>query len=317
MADCLYTKHRPKTINDLAGQEDIVKIIRGYGQKIPNAIIAIGGSGTGKTSTLRILSRMVGVDPETNATDYQEINCGDVKSPLDTIQEIRQGMTLTGLQGHNRVYLLDELQAFSRSRFSMEAMLKTIEDGPNHTFFFLGTTDPQKILKTILNRCHKLTFKAIPDGALTDLIKRVAKAENLDLEERLIDKIVDASAGSARTALVELEKIAGLEPKDRMAAVGRAGAEKGGYDLAKELLPFQGQANWAAIASLLEDVKDEDSESIRLIVLGLARSALLKGGNNPRGILASRVIDRFELNMYGNDGRAILANACYKVVFGK
>lgn len=317
MADSIYNLYRPKTLDEMVGQEDVIKIIRGYGKKIPNAIIALGGSGMGKTTTLRILSRMVGVDPETNTTDYREINCADVTSPLETIQEIRRDSTLTGLQGHNRVYLLDELQAFSRSRFASEAMLKTIEDGPDHTFFFLASTDPHRILKTILNRCHRLTFKAIPEGALTDLIKRVAKAEKLDLEERLVDKIVDAAAGSARTALVELEKVMGLDPKDRMAAVGKAGVEKGGFDLAKELIPFNGQPNWNTVASLLEELKDEEPESVRMIVLGLARSAILKDGNKPRGALAYKVLCSFDQNMYGNDGRALLCGACYRAVFGK
>jgi DNA polymerase III delta prime subunit len=228
-------------------------------------------------------------------------------------------MNTSALQGNARVYLLDECQTFSRSKGAQEALLKILEDGPNHAYFFLATTEPKRILKTILSRCTKIPFGAIPNADLDALIRKVAAAEKIEVTDQLVDAIVEVAAGSGRTALVELEKVAGIkDPKEKLAAVSRVSVEKFGFDLAKELIPFKGTPSWGSVRAILKAIpKEEEHESIRAVILALAYTALTedRGGREDQ---AYKVIKCLKEPMYDRvSARALLGAACYQIVNSK
>lgn len=315
MADGMYQRNRPQTLDGLIGQSVAVKTLQGlFAKKLPHTLLMQGPSGTGKTTTARIVATMLGCRPD-NRFDYQEMNCGAVESPLDKVREIRGDMTGAGLGCDNRVYVLDELQTWSRAKGAQEALLKILEDTPQHVYFILATTEPKRIIPTILNRCTKITFHPVKPPDLTALVKRVCAAERLEVATDVVAALVEAANGSPRAALVGLEAVAGLPPAERLAAIGVQGVEKEAFDLVKVLVPFQGVPSWLKVSAVLSALEESDPESLRCMVLACARTRLLKGGADAP--LCYKVIQCLRENYFDrNTGRALLAAACYNVVFG-
>lgn len=313
-----YQRYRPTALADVVGQETAVKTIEGFGKKIPHALLFHGPSGTGKTTIARIVSRMLGCDPS-DRFDYREINCAAVESAIKMARDIRDEMYTAAMRGGNRVWVLDEVQSFSRAKYAQEALLKVLEDGPEHVYFMLATTDPKKILAPIRNRCTQIAVRALSVKELKQLVLRTAAAEGKKVDDSLASLVAEAANGSARAALVELEKVLGLEdPEDRARAVGAAGEEKAAFDLMKALLPFNGSPSWGEVARTLEDIKDEDPEGVRQMLLAAARTVLLKDGNAKRGPQAHKVIRCLTDPFYDRaSGRALLAAACFTIVFAQ
>lgn len=310
----LYRRYRPVVLEEVVGQPEAVKIIKGFGDKIPHALLFYGPSGTGKTTLARIVATRVGCSP-TSRFDYQEINCGMVESALDTIRRIDRGLSDAAI-GKCRVYVLDEVQSFSRAKFAQEAALKMLEDCPDHVYFALCTTDPKKIITTIRNRCTQIEVKALSNKDIDGLIRKVAKREQFDLFDRVAEKIVEVAAGSARAALVNLEKVIGIDGDERQqaAAVSAIGENPNVFELVKALLPWKGNPEWKTVADVLERIKEEDPEGVRLMVLSSARSQLIKTGNP----LAYKAIKCLDEPFYDRaSGHALLAAGCYQVVHGK
>lgn len=321
MSDGLYQRQRPTTLDGVVGQPDAVETIRGlFKGTVPNAICLHGPTGTGKSTMARIIARMLKCPPE-NRMDYQEVNCGVVESPLDTVRGIQSSMSSAPMTGDCRVWVLDEAQVLSRNKGAQEALLKILEDGPDHAYFILCTSDPSRLLPTILGRCTKIACRPIPDRDLVTILKKAARDEKITPPpgDDLIESIVKAAAGSARNALVELEKVIGVsDPEKRMQIVGEVGLQRAAFDLVRALMPYNGSPSWGDVATVLESVKDEDPEGLRQMLLASARTTLLKHGNKPLGVKALKVIDCLRDPLYDrNSGRAILAAACFTVVYGK
>ncbi len=314
MGDEYYKKHRPKSWDDVVGQPVAVKTIRGL-KRIPQTILMQGASGCGKTTAARILAAQVGC-PTDDPFNYVELNCGAVESPIAYVRDLKNDTQMAGMGGRPRVWVLDELQTWSRAKGAQEALLKILEDTPPAVYFVLCTTEPKRVIPTILNRCTKITFHPIKPADLTALVKRVAAAERLTVAADVVAAVVDAANGSARAALVELERIAGMDAADRLGAVGVAGTEAAAFDLVKTLVPFRGAASWPAVAAVLEAVADDDPEGLRQMVLACARTRLLKGGDD--AARCYKVIRCLDTPFYDrNSGKALLAAACYNVIFGK
>lgn len=310
----LYKRYRPQTLDEVIGQDAAVRTIRGF-KSIPHALLFDGPSGTGKTTLARIVARMLGTPPECR-TDYVEKNCGSVESALEMARDIQGQMTLAPLEGKCRVWVLDEFQSLSRATYAQQALLKMFEDMPDHVYFMICTTEPDKVNKAIRSRCTRIPTGPIPDRDVARLVKEVAAAEKVKIADDLVDKIVDAAGGSARNALVELEKAIGIDdPAHRLDAVGGLKAEKVAFDLAKEIVPFNGAPNWATVRKLLEELKDEEPEGIRQVILALARNGLV----NPKTPQARqehcyRVIMCMADPVYDkNAGRAVLTAWCYQI----
>jgi DNA polymerase III gamma/tau subunit len=310
----LYRKHRPTRTDGIAGQAEALKILRKL-DPVPHAMLFEGPSGCGKTTLARIMAKRVGCDPNPRNPDFCEVNCGVVDSAIDMVREIQMNMSGAAMNGGARVWILDEVQSLSRAKFAQEAMLKILEDGQDHVWFFLATTDPKKILLTIRNRCTQIKLTSIPDKDLSELVKRVAAAEGAKLSTDLIEKIVEASDGSARAALVNLEKVIKIEgDADQIKAIGRVGGEAAAFDLVKAILPWKGPPDWKAAVKVLESIKEEDPEGIRLMILASARSQLLKM-SNPAAVNA---IYALEKPLYDRtSGHALLAAACYEICHPK
>jgi DNA polymerase III gamma/tau subunit len=193
------------------------------------------------------------------------------------------------------------------SRDALEAANKMLEDTPPHVYFFWATSEPQKLPKATLTRGSPMVFSAIPDGQIEDLVESVAHAEGIKLGPGAVDAIRDSAEGSGRMALVLLENVSHLSPKEQADAVESARAEQ---TETKEICQaLMTEKPWSTVANIIKNLKS-DPENVRRAVLGYARNTLLNDGRKKR---AHQMLLSFEKNFY-DSGTAGLTLACYEVV---
>lgn len=268
--DELYKRYRPKALAQVVGQDATVKMLQGFleKKKMPHALLFSGPSGCGKTTLARILRAELGCVEE----DFIERNSADFRG-IDDIRKIRERMGLRPL-GKCRIYLIDECHKLTND--AQNAFLKMLEDTPQHIYFFLCTTDRQRLIRTILTRCTDVTVKALAATQMDRLLKRVIAKEKREVEDEVRDKIAEKAEGSARKALVLLEQVLEhTDTEDQLAAVERFEGQAEAVQLARVLI--NPRSKYLEAAKILAELT-EDAESVRRMVIGYASAILLKGG---------------------------------------
>jgi len=225
--EVLYRKWRPKSLTEILGQEEIVKLLINSitHKRLSQSYVFSGPSGTGKTSTARVFAKSVNCENyDTLKLDISNCSCASCSSindysstsliELDAASSIRQVEDLTEvmlqkinfLSGLNKfkVYILDEVHMLSRHSFN--ALLKTLEEPPDHLIIILVTTDPQKIPQTILSRCQIVEFKSIDESNISTKLVKIAQSEKITLTTKDAHIIASHANGSLRNAENLLEK---------------------------------------------------------------------------------------------------------------
>lgn len=227
----LYRRFRPRKFSELYGQEHVVRALRNavVHQREGQAYLFSGPRGTGKTTTARILAKVLNCE---NPVDGEPCCvCDSCKSvelgtsydvlELDAashngVQEIRDIIDAAALTspGRHRVFILDEVHMLTRA--AEAALLKTLEEPPEQVVFVLATTDPQKVSETIRSRVQHLQFHLLPMDELEKYVRFVAKEAELDVDDADIEMVLRQGGGSARDTLSALELVAagGGEPED-------------------------------------------------------------------------------------------------------
>ncbi len=315
MSTELYKKYRPRSLKSLLGQEGAVSIIQKYidQNRVPHTLLLTGPSGCGKTTVARILKEHL----KCGDHDFHEINCADFKG-IDMVRDIRRTVGMTPMSGESRLWLIDEAHKLTSD--AQNALLKLLEDTPEHVYFILCTTDPQKLIRTILTRATEVKLKSLSAAALQRVLQRVIDKEQMSVSEDVVNEIIEASEGSARKALVILDQVGPLEGEQaQMEAIASTSINKDvTIDLARQLVTNP-NPSWADVAALLRVLKDQDPEGIRYCILGYARSCMVgseeKGPNIKLGARAFKIIDIFGRNFYDSK-QAGLAAACWEAVNG-
>ena len=298
----LYKKHRPRALNKMIGAETTVAALENMLAKgtLPHTLLFHGPSGCGKTTLARILKDRL----DCHDMDFKEINCSDFRG-IDTIREISYLMHLSPTGGKVRIWLLDEVHQLSKD--GQNAALKILEDTPSHVYFFLYTTDHRKLMITILTRCCEMPVRLLTHDELESLVNKICKRENVQISEDIREDIVIGAQGSARTALVLLDKILNLKPEEQTEAIQQKLAEENeAIDLCRALFA---KKSWEQITAILKNLKG-DPEQVRYAVLGYARSVLL-GHKDP---MAYKIICAFENNFYDSKNAGLI-RACFEAVF--
>ena len=217
MYQALYRKYRPKTFDEIVGQEHITKTLASQisSGNISHAYLFTGSRGTGKTSTAKIFARAINCSSPVNGSPcyncnvckaLSDVNNVDVveidaasNNRVDEIRDIREKVKFLPVNGKYKVYIIDEVHMLTESAFN--ALLKTLEEPPSHIVFILATTEVHKLPATILSRCMRFDFHLISDEVLINQLKQIFAKENVKCEEDAYKLIAKAAEGSDRDML--------------------------------------------------------------------------------------------------------------------
>lgn len=300
----LYKEHRPVSLKGLVGQDEAKQVLIDLGRRneIPHAMLFSGPSGCGKTTIARILRRKL----KCSDIDFHELNSADFRG-IDMVRDISRTMPLAPIGGACRIWLIDEAHQLTTA--AQDAFLKPLEDTPSHVYFFLCTTDPQKLKATIRTRCMEIKVSLLNHAQLLQLINDTCDKEDVQVDKSVADKIANRSEGSARKALVLLESVIGISGSDeQLEALDKNMHEAKAIDIARCLL--RTNARWPEVAKLLSELTD-DVETVRWTVLGYCKTIMLKGGKTAER--AYRIIDSFREPFYDSKLAGLVA-ACWEVM---
>lgn len=218
----LYRKYRSKNFDELVGQEAIKQTLENSLkiQKISHAYLFSGPRGTGKTSVARLFAKALNCEKGNGEICNECSNCRAINegshpdvieidaasnSGVDEVRELIEKVKYAPIQGKYKVYIIDEVHMMTNSAFN--ALLKTLEEPPSYVVFILCTTEPYKLLPTILSRCQRYEFKKITDAELKKLITHVLKEEDVSATNDAINLIVELANGGARDSLSLLDQV--------------------------------------------------------------------------------------------------------------
>jgi DNA polymerase-3 subunit gamma/tau len=300
----LYRKYRPQTLDDLIGNEGEIESIRKTLENPdrPHTYLISGPSGCGKTTIARIFAKELKADN----CSIHEINTANNRG-IDTAREIEDSIQYAPVGGGVKIFIIDECHNITG--VAQDALLKPLEDTPDHVYFFLCTTDPKKLKKAIHTRCTQIKVESVDSEILYKYLRKIAKKEGKDLDKKFIEMIAENCEGSPRRALVALEQVMDMTDEDQIQSVIKFGGieDQETIALCRALLK---EKSWKPVATILKGLKGVEPESARYAVLGYMNAVLLNSGSDK----AARCIEEFREPFY-NSGSAGLSLACYNTLF--
>lgn len=223
MYQALYRKYRPKNFDEMIGQEVIVQTLKNAIEKnkISHAYLFTGPRGTGKTSAAKIFAKTINCKQLVNDLPCEKCDCCEQfnhqqnidiieidaasNNGVDEIRELKNKVNLVPSISKYKVYIIDEVHMLSTSAFN--ALLKTLEEPPSHVIFILATTDPHKVLPTILSRCQRFDFKKVSELKIFERLKSISENENIKIEDSALKEIARLANGGLRDALSILDQV--------------------------------------------------------------------------------------------------------------
>ena len=300
-------KWRPQTFEDVVGQDHVVRTLRNAiaRGRIAHAYLFVGPRGTGKTSTARIFAKALNCTNGPNADfdpadpacvsiaagshlDVIEID-GASNNGVDQVRDLRETVQYTPAQGRFKIYIIDEVHMLSAAAFN--ALLKTLEEPPAHVKFVFATTEPQKVLPTIISRCQRFDLKPIPAPLIIERLARIAKAEGIQVTDTALACIARMADGGMRDAQSILDQmisfcgtsidepdvldVYGLVSAEKLAALAAALAAGDHAELVR--LVDECDAAGRDLARMLADLQGHIRDALLDAIAKGGRSALLGG----------------------------------------
>lgn len=225
----LYRKYRPNSFSDLVGQNEISNIIKNeiLNNRLSHAYLFSGPRGTGKTSTAKIIARMINCANLSsdgvpcgkcdsclninNNNDVVEIDAAS-NNGVDEIRELRDKVNLVPTVGKYKIYIIDEVHMLTTQAFN--ALLKTLEEPPAHAIFILATTEFYKIPATVVSRCQKFQFSKFSDDEIVERLSKIASLEDISVSEDILYEVARLSDGGLRDAINMLDQLSSFKIGD-------------------------------------------------------------------------------------------------------
>lgn len=308
----LHTKYRPIKLSDVVGQDSVVRSLdRLISGGLSRTLLFTGPSGVGKTTIARIVAAEVGCSPE-------EIRAGEHDAArntgVDAMRSIYEMLDYRPIGGEKRALIIDECHRLSGAAW--DSMLKAIEEPPPWAHWFLCTTEPTKVPKTVVTRCVTYQLKLVRQSDLEKLLNRVVKAEGIKLaSDRIVALCARESDGSPRQALVNLAACSGAGSASEARELLRS-ADKSpeAVELARALLRG---ARWAEVQGLLRGLADTSPESVRHVVRAYVTKAVLGASSDRAAGRGMSILDAFSDPCNPQDGMSPIVLACGRVVLGE
>lgn len=287
----LYLKYRPQNLNSLIGQDTVKKqlLTSFLNKKLSHAYIFVGPRGTGKTSTARILAKMVNCEEVSNVpcnkcptcisiTDGSNLDLIEIDAAsnrgIDDIRQLRERIKLSPTAARKKVYIVDEVHMLTTEAFN--ALLKTLEEPPSHALFILATTEVGKVPQTILSRAQRLDFKLATAAQITEALEVVAEGEKIDVDKEALKLLSKRAEGSFRDGVKLLDQVAGLGNKITLTQVEES-LKTSRFEEAVELIGFLSKKKskevLLAISKQIED--GIDTKDLTSYLMDILRAILL------------------------------------------
>lgn len=266
----LYRKYRPSSFDELVGNEATIKAVRKELENGSHVFLMTGPAGTGKTTLARIIAREVGADD----LGIHEINSAENRG-IDTAREIMEQMRYLPSIGKANVWILDEIH--QQTNASQNALLKPLEDTPDHCYFFLCTTDPQKLIKPLVSRCSVVTMQPLSDSEMAFLLKRTAKSEGRKITKEVGEKIIEIAQGGSRKALKTLSKVLYLDDVEEQLEVLKKETVSDDTDTKELCQACMRNTSLNNLFSILKKIDTSEPERVRQAVMGYMNAVILNG----------------------------------------
>ena len=274
MTKALYRKYRPLKLADVVGQDDTIRQLQTQltNQKISHGYLFVGARGCGKTSVARIFAHEINhfdYQLEDNYVDIIEIDAA-VFTMVENIRELRDKAMLAPTTGKYKVYIIDEIHMLSKNAFN--ALLKILEEPPEHIVFIFATTNPEKIPATILSRVQIFHFKLADKSIMQPFLKGICQKEGINIEKDALSLLIEQGGGSFRDSLSILDQLSNLH------------ADKSTLITTEEVSSALGVPKQVLIQELLASYEQENVEQIRSLI-----EELINQGNKAEGIATSLI----------------------------
>lgn len=274
MTKTLYRKYRPLKLADVVGQDDTIRQLQTQltNQKISHGYLFVGARGCGKTSVARIFAHEINhfdYQLEDNYVDIIEIDAA-VFTMVENIRELRDKAMLTPTIGKYKVYIIDEIHMLSKNAFN--ALLKILEEPPEHIVFIFATTNPEKIPATILSRVQIFHFKLADKSIMQPFLENICQKEGINIEKDALSLLIEQGGGSFRDSLSILDQLSNLH------------ADKSTLITTEEVSSALGVPKQVLIQELLANYEQENVDQIRSLV-----EELINQGNKAEGIATSLI----------------------------
>lgn len=266
----LYRKYRPSTLDEMVGNEATIKSLKKEMENGSHVFLMTGPAGCGKTTLARIMAKEVGA----GSLSIHEINSAENRG-IDTAREVMEQMRYNPSDGNAIVWIFDECHQWLAP--VQNAFLKALEDTPSHCYFFLCTTDPQKLIAPLKTRCSIINVKPLSNEEMMYLLKRTARAEKIKIGDEVYERICEIAQGGSRKGLKLLAKVIYLDTDEERLEVLKAGEDnetKESLELCRALCK---KTNIKTLLQLLKEVDVSDAEKVRQGVMGYMNACILKG----------------------------------------
>ncbi|MBR0474318.1 MAG: DNA polymerase III subunit gamma/tau [Erysipelotrichaceae bacterium] len=314
----LYRKYRPSTFEEVVGQKHVVMTLQNAvkNNKLAHAYLFCGPRGTGKTSVAKLLAKTINCTSENkpcghcaNCIDIQESTHPDVveldaatNNGVDEVRELIEKVKYAPMQGKYKVYIIDEVHMMTPSAFN--ALLKTLEEPPEYCVFILATTEPHKVLPTIVSRCQRFDFNKVPVPVMKERLRYIVDKEGIKCDDSALQLISELAEGGMRDALSVLDQCIAYAENNITA---------------EDVSVVYGIATTAEKLELLKAVKDKDVQKtmsmvsdfsgrgidlqrLTLDLINLAKEAVIYSYSKNKDLLEKATVDQVRelLNEYSS-----------------
>ena len=270
----LYRRHRPGSFDEVVGQQHVVRTLRNAVEqgKVHHAYLFVGSRGTGKTSMAKILARSLNCErggptvtpcgecqscltiAAGTSIDVIEMDAASNRS-VDDVRDLRERVAYAPAGGHWKVYILDEAHMLTKEAWN--AFLKTLEEPPPNTVFVLATTESHRVMATIADRCQRFDFQRPTIEQISEVVRRVAAAESIGIDDGAVGMIARSASGSFRDALGTLDQLVAF------------GGERVALD---DVLQLLGAADAELLFEAVDAIAAEDPKAVLATVERMSRS---------------------------------------------